>query len=195
LKYLLPIAALGLAGCAWIAGVSGDVGVASPDPNDAAALDDGARPSEGGDAGSDAISSDGDGGASADGADLPEGGRAPNAAAVACGTTDCANRAQVCCYSPGMSAGCQSATQPTCTGAVAHCDESIDCDPGQVCCVLSVHPYGVDTACRSACDTKEPQACRTSSECPSGKPCATWRCASGIVETCGGMGSDAGCLP
>ena len=194
MRYLVALAALVTAGgCAWVAGVSGDTETTSPEDQDGAAEGNAGGPDGASDASGDAPIADG-GAEGGEGGDIPPGGRAPDGAVLGCGNTECVTGQQVCCYAPGLAPGCQSALQSSCTGTIARCDEALDCDGG-VCCVVTVRPYGVETVCRPACDVKEAQACHTNSECPAGKSCTPWRCASGLVETCGGADSDAGCLP
>jgi hypothetical protein len=186
------LAATTVGACSWIAGVSGDVEIA--DTADAAQDDDA---TSGDAAKQEHATEDAAPGADADLArdtsDIPDGGPAPDGAIVLCGRTPCTDKEQVCCYT-ALEQTCQAIGTGCDGGSIAHCDEAIDCDAGQVCCVTAVHAYGLETLCKTSCDAVEAQACRTHSECP-GADCVPWACAKGIAETCGGAGSDAGCVP
>src|SRR5262249_30714990 len=189
------LAATAVAACSWIAGVSGDVEiVGAPDaaPGDDGPRHDAPKPDRAGHTRSEA-DADPTKEAPAQPSQSPDGGRPPDASTVFCARTPCTDKEQVCCYTQFQQT-CQAASGPSCTGWTARCDEASDCDAGQVCCVISVHSYGLETACKTTCDTAQAQACRVNSECPS-HDCVPWACAKGIAETCAGAGADAGCTP
>jgi hypothetical protein len=75
------------------------------------------------------------------------------------------------------------------------CDETADCKAGEVCCIKSIRPNGIETECRAGTTCgADPHLCRRNSECVS-RNCVPWNCAGGVVETCNGLGADAGCTP
>jgi hypothetical protein len=191
--------AMAEASCSWIAGVSGDVEIVGAlDAGEVGDADAG-EASKGDGAPAD-VAPDGDADvdptpdASPEASDVPDGGITPNATTVMCAKATCTDKQEVCCYTPSQ-ATCQQANATNCGGgAIARCDEAIDCDSGQVCCVTAVRYYGLETACKATCDVGQPQACRAHSECPAHN-CVPWPCAKGTAETCAGLGSDAGCQP
>ncbi len=178
------------AGCAWIAGVSGDAElVVSPDATDSATSAQDAVHEADGRSSADAPLAE----AGNDATELPESGLPPDRGRTQCGTRTCTLANSVCCYQAASSPACTDKANPSCSGVLAECDEGADCDSG-VCCVTDVRTYGVETACKTACGPGEPRACRVSNEC-SGRTCVAWGCAGTVVETCGGGGGDGGCVP
>lgn len=204
--------AVAVASCGTIAGL-GDYELATQDAAVGDAASDGSAGDvgQGGDggAGSDAIDASagdvGDAGAVADspgdavGADGP-GEAAPDAPGVppsdknhvSCGSDKCSVPGEECCEKLDASA-CQQATGGNCSGVVARCDEAANCPPGQVCCVTSQSPSGLETECRQSCQGGNPQSCRTDGECGGMGPCVAWTCAGSVVATCQAGGSASGC--
>ena len=109
---------------------------------------------------------------------------------VPCGSDTCNVPAEECCEQPDAST-CQF-SGGNCSGVVAHCDETANCQQGNVCCVTSLSPSGLETECRLSCSVSNPQSCRTDGECGGMGPCVAWMCAGTVVATCGGAGSGTG---
>jgi hypothetical protein len=74
------------------------------------------------------------------------------------------------------------------------CDETADCDPGNVCCIppnaniaLAYNSQCVPSAQCSGMDPYAYRMCKSSSECPANVACVTQPCHGYVISTCGGI--------
>ena len=122
--------------------------------------------------------------------------------AVRCGSITCAHGDQCCLLEQGSPAsnGCDSRSKNVCHGTqdVRTCDETADCNPGELCCfgLWSSPPATLGSRCslnfagdppRTACDADEYIGCSSDDDCRavSALPCVAQRCRGDILQTCG----------
>jgi hypothetical protein len=115
---------------------------------------------------------------------VADGGTSSTPGFVDCGGKTCDLSTSVCCLPVKADAGLAACVPSTVTcavgvGVIIACDESADCQHGNVCCVGSV--TGAQT-CQTQCPVGDLHACRCQQECASNPPCTT--CPA--REVCGG---------
>jgi hypothetical protein len=103
---------------------------------------------------------------------------------VECGAMACSLPAQACCVTASSACIDRSAN---CNGDHYLCDDSADCNSGQICCWMFGIYYG--SICGSGSCGSDPsqsvQRCKVSSECTNGGPCQTFTCAGGtLIKAC-----------
>lgn len=125
---------------------------------------------------------------------------------VRCGAITCAKGEQCCLREQGSPAsnGCDSRSNTGCRGSpdVRTCDETADCNPGELCCfgLWSSPPATLGSRCsyspggatRTACDLYEYIGCSSDDDClaVSAPPCVAQRCRGDVLQTCGLLPSD-----
>jgi hypothetical protein len=87
---------------------------------------------------------------------------------------------QACCSTSSSTGSCQPDSN-SCTGWDFQCDEALDCNSGQVCCM-----NGTTFSCQTSCSGgPATQSCRLNAECGQGNQCVVQDCDNGIfVELC-----------
>ncbi len=173
-----------LAGTSFLACGGGDDSVASGG-------DGGADGTVAGDDGGGGGGDDGGGGGGGDGAtgegggkgDGGGGGGGSNPGQISCGAATCSAASQLCC-DPLGDAGpeCREAGA-NCNGLEFQCDETADCDAGNVCCLELAPPRA---RCRNNCTGPgRYEECKLDSECGDGGACKAYTCQGGVaVKTC-----------
>ena len=107
-----------------------------------------------------------------------------------CGTIPCDYRSKTCCLftdggvEGGAATSCIDGTSASCGSGVGtfHCSGVIECPTGKVCCgVYDLTALTAGTSCLDAPCSSMGQFCRTTEECPSGKPCTPQTCGNATV--------------
>ena len=185
---------VGGASCGIVADLPSDYEIAS----DGGAARNGATVSDAGDATSTSDGSSTDASAvDASDAGVVVDARAPKVppsdpSSVDCAGSKCAVPTRACCAESSQ-ASCIDSNGGNCQGTVARCDEAANCNPGDVCCVTDIRPYGLETTCQQSCGGSDPRSCRKNAECPNGESCVAWTCNGQVVATCDARGADAAC--
>jgi hypothetical protein len=125
---------------------------------------------------------------------------------VRCGSTTCARDEQCCLRDEGSpaSVGCAARSRTSCLGHSdwRGCDETADCNPGELCCLfVQGLPATLDSFCIASppggspptpCGLYEFVGCGSDDDCraASAPPCVAQRCRGDIVQTCGLIPSD-----
>jgi len=112
----------------------------------------------------------------------------PQPGLVACGTTSCQVDAGFACCATPEGSSCLPAGGRCDAGIRQLCDEGTDCDNvNPTSCCLGLYGTGTVARCSaSGCAGRNPQLCRSSSECDGGV-CAFATCAFGItLRVCDG---------
>jgi hypothetical protein len=148
----------------------------------------------------------------ATGPGIPEtsdGGLLPSTPGVVrCGSTVCAHGYRCCLSAEGRPApiGCDSRSKSGCLGMdydhSRSCDETADCDPGELCCVgVELFPaptlgsycsYSLTASPVTSCEDNNFVACGSDDDCRavSAQPCVAQRCRGDVVQTCGRLPSE-----
>jgi len=120
---------------------------------------------------------------------------------VRCGSTVCAPGEKCCLRHEDRPAsiGCVSLSE-TCGWGARSCDETADCDFGQLCCVmwLSSPPLTLGSRCHDSltCYRGDYVACGSNDDCRAiaAPPCVAQRCRGDVLQTCGALPSGS-CPP
>jgi len=120
---------------------------------------------------------------------------------VRCGSITCTYGEQCCLREQGSPAsnGCDSRSKTACHGTqdVRTCDETADCNPGELCCfgLWSSPPATLGSRCSlhfpgeapTSCDLDKFIGCGSDDDCRavSAPPCVAQRCRGDILQTCG----------
>lgn len=124
---------------------------------------------------------------------------------VRCGSRTCAHGYECCreLKNPA-SAMCLWRAAAECLEPTRWCDETADCNPGELCCVTehsslliaSCHSSFTPGAAATSCDSGEYLACASDEDCRpvSAARCVAQRCRGDVVQTCGRLPS-AWCPP
>ncbi len=117
---------------------------------------------------------------------------------ITCNGMPCAVPANYCCDegmfpNPGPQK-CVPNTTSSCGGRRRSCDETADCNSGDVCCIppnaalaLSYNSLCVLAANCSGMDPYSYRMCKSSLECPVNVTCVTQPCHGYVISTCGGI--------